>query len=85
MSNSKIANPPQNFSCLELDTEVLQCRFVKEKKTDYYCGKVLKLSNLNHDFVLKKKQFCQLLLLNSGVFGYNATRNTIAHSRQWHQ
>ena len=69
MSNSKIANAPQkSFSCPELETAVLQCRFIKGKKTDYYCGRVLKLSNLNHDFVLKKKQFCQLWLHKSGVF-----------------
>ena len=72
MSNSKIPNPPQkNFSCPELYTAVLQCRFIKGKKTDYYCERVLKLSNLNYDFVLKKKQFCQLSLRKSGFFGFS--------------
>ena len=71
MSNSKISNAPQkNF--IGPDTAVLQCRLVKDKKTDYYCRRMLKSSNLNHDFVLKKKQFCQLWLLNSGVFGHHA-------------
>ena len=73
MSNSKIPNPPQkNFSYPELETAVLQCRFIKGKKTDYYCGRVLKLSNLNHDFVLKKKQFCQLWLHKSEIFDQHA-------------
>ena len=77
MSNSKIDNPPlKNFSCPELDTAVLQCRFAKEMRLTITMKEsvdsILKLPNWNRNFVLKKKQFCQLWLLNSGVFGHHA-------------
>ena len=48
MSNSKIANPPlKNFSCPELNTAVVQCRFAKEMRLTITMKECLRVSRLS--------------------------------------